>query len=87
MLTAGRHLALTQLDVTVQREEDVAGFQVSVDDFVFVEVDERLQSLPTHHPDLRLCQGSLQLCGERVRGSHESTITIPHILMQPNHRW
>lgn len=87
LLTAGCHLALTQLDVTVQREEDVAGFQVSVDDFVFVEVDERLQSLPTHHPDLRLCQGSLQLCGERVRESHESTLTIPHILMQPNHRW
>lgn len=71
VLTAGSDFSLTQLDVTVQREEDVASLQVSVDDVVVVEVDEGQQSLLTHHPDLRLCKGSLQLCrGMRVTQTH-----------------
>lgn len=59
VLTAGFDFALTQLDVTVQCEEDVASLQVSVDDVVVMEVDKRLQSLLAHHPDLRLRQRSL----------------------------
>ena len=70
VLTAGFNFALTQLDVTVQCEQDVAGLQVSVDDFVVVEVDEGLQGLLTHHPDLRLRQGSLQF----YRRSHKHTV-------------
>lgn len=72
--------ALTQLDVPVQREQDVPSLQVSVDDFVVVEVDEGQQSLLTHHPDLRLGQRSLQL----YVGSQDTCLELTH--MQPNHR-
>lgn len=77
--TAGSDFSLTQLDITVQREEDVASLQVSVDDVVVVEVDEGLQSLLTHHPDLRLCKGSLQFCTEMGGGggSHKHMLSIP----------
>lgn len=33
-----------------------------MDDMVIMEVDKGLQSLLTNHPDLRLCQWSLQFC-------------------------
>lgn len=65
MVNAGFDFALTQLDVTVQREEDIACLQVSVDDMVFMEVNEGLQSLFTHDPDLGLRQGSFQFCRGR----------------------
>lgn len=42
-LFEARHdFALTQLDVTLQCEENVASLQVSVNDMVFMEVDEGL---------------------------------------------
>lgn len=66
VLTAGFDFALTKLDISVQREEDVPRLQVSVDDVDVVEVDEGLQSLLTHHPDLGLCQGSLQFCTQET---------------------
>ena len=69
VFSAGFDFSLTQLDVTVQCEEDVASLQVSVYDIVVMEVDKGLQSLLTHHPDLRLRQGSLQFC--RVTQMHE----------------
>lgn len=66
----------TQFDFTVHREEYVASLQVSVDDLVFMEVNERLQSLFTNHTDLGLGQGSLQLYGEtRVTQNVSLTIT------------
>lgn len=78
MLTPGSNFGLTQLDITIQCEKDVPSLQVSVDDFVVVEVDEGLQSLLTHHPDLRLCQRSLQFCreGMTVMWNMEYTIAI-----------
>lgn len=42
VLTAVFDFALTKLDITIQREEDVASLQVSVDDVVVMEVDEGL---------------------------------------------
>lgn len=75
VLTAAFDFALTKLDITVQREEDVASLQVSVDDVVVMEVDEGLQSLFTHHPDLRLCQRSLQFY--RGQGSQKHILNIP----------
>lgn len=76
-LTLLLHFAsLTQFDVTVQREEDVPGLQVSVDDVVIVQINQGLQSLLTHHSDLRLCQGSLQFC-RGGQGSHKHMLSIP----------
>lgn len=69
-------LALTQLDVSIQGEEDVASLQVSVDDLVVVEVHEGLQCLLTHHSDLGLCKGPLQLCGGP--GPHTHVLSIPY---------
>lgn len=74
VLTAKSKIALTQLDITVQCEEDVAGLQVSVDDFVVVEVDEGLQGLLTHHSDLRLCQGSLQFFKDGGQRSYKNMV-------------
>lgn len=58
-------LFFTQFHFSIQREENVPGFQVSVDDFVLVEVRQGLQSLPAHHADLGLRQGPLELCGQK----------------------
>lgn len=33
-----------------------------MDDFIVMQVDEGLQGLFTDHPDLRLCERSLQFC-------------------------
>lgn len=60
-------LNLTQFDVPVQHEEDVAGLQVSVNDLHAVEVVQRLEHLATNHLDLRLCQPTIQLWQERKR--------------------
>lgn len=65
-----RAFPLTQLDVALQCEQDVARFQVSVNDVALVEVDEGLESLFTHSSDLRLCQRSLQFCTRTQRGKH-----------------
>lgn len=51
---------LTQFDFAVQREKNISGFQISVDDLVLVKVYQGLQGLPAHHSDLRLRQGPLQ---------------------------
>lgn len=79
LVTSGFDFALTQLDVTIQREEDVASLQVSMNDVVVMEVDKGLQSLLTYHPDLRLCQWSLQFCrGMRATQIHMLTmLSIP----------
>lgn len=65
-----RGFALTKLDVALQCEQDVARFQVSVNDVVLMEVDEGLQSLLTHGSDLRLCQRPLQFCTKTQKGKH-----------------
>lgn len=62
----GKAPLVTQLDVALQREQDVARFQVSVNDVVLMEVDEGLQSLLAHSSDLRLCQRSLQFCRRKA---------------------
>lgn len=54
-------LLLTQLDVPVQHEQDVAGLQVPVDDLDAVQVDQSLQHLAGHHLDLGLRQPTIQL--------------------------
>lgn len=70
-------MLVTQLDVALQREQDVARFQVSVNDVVLMEVDEGLQSLFAHSSDLRLCQRSLQFCTRTEGKTHSHYDNIP----------
>lgn len=53
----------TQFHFSIQGEENIPSFQISMDDLVLMKVSQGLQGLPTHHTDLRLCQRSLQFYG------------------------
>lgn len=58
---------LTQLDVPIQGEEDVASLDVPVDDPAAMQVPQRQQQLLANHLDLLLRQPLLQLCRQRKR--------------------
>lgn len=53
----------TQFHFSIQGEENIPSFQISMDDLVLMKVNQGLQGLPAHHTDLRLCQGPFQFCG------------------------
>lgn len=55
-----RKREFTQFDFPVQRQKNVSGFQISVDDLVLVKIDQGLQGLAAHDSDLRLRQWPLQ---------------------------
>lgn len=52
---------ITQFYISIQGQENIPSFQVSVDDLALMKVSQGLQSLLTHHTNLGLSQGSLQL--------------------------
>jgi len=56
------HEAITQFDVSIRGKENISSLQVPVYNLIFMEVNQSLQCLFTHNPDLRLCQWPLQLC-------------------------
>lgn len=67
-------LGLTQFDVPVEGEQDVAGLHVPVDDLAAVQVLQGQQQLLASRSDLLLRQPFLQLCRWRKR---TSPLTMP----------
>lgn len=68
----------TEFYFSVQGEEDVSSFQVSVDDLGLMKVRQGIQSLLTHHPDLGLSQGSLEFWWSTARTLSKPTLGHLH---------
>lgn len=66
------HKSITQFDIPICSKEDISSLQVSVNNLIVVEVNQRLQRLFTHNPDLRLCKRPLQFCTKTYTNKTES---------------
>ncbi len=73
--------AITQSDISICGNENISSFQVPVYNLILMEVNQRLQRLFTHNPDLRLCQWALQLC----RHTHTCKMAVNRVTAKQAH--
>ncbi len=68
-LVFGTDTEICDFDLTVAGEKDIAGFEISMNDPVLVEVIETLTHLPAYVGDLFFCQTLCQVDDNGVQGT------------------